>query len=312
MSTMYFAASHTMSRGYYLGDVIILNKVARMFARAIPHDHYILSLMHGDPLNFLWNRFIRDYSVTVITDDWDRGNKEIQYEHLDHRRLRKRVGECVFNTYRELYPRLDGSDRQHVLAGQEAGLGRANIFEYYYYGQLGWDMFPDPPDSHTFGRGVIDMPPYQPVVPQQPSVYIAPWEKCQGNGKFTHDFWRSVVYALLDAGLSVTLNDDRGLMPPGSEDQYKERLRVIFPPFKQLPAIMSQHGCVACGNTGIGWVAGAGEYPLVACEAEDMIFTEYSFQKCGLRSLRCLLREPDPFQMVEAIQNACESSAATT
>lgn len=306
MKTMYLAASHTMQRGYYLGDVIILTKVARMFAEADPHDHYYLSLMVDDPLNFLWHRFIRDYSCTVINDDWDRGNKEIQYAHFDRRRLQNQVGQYTFDTYRELYPRLDGSDRQDVLAGGETGLGRANIFEYYYYGQPGWDMFPASASSRTFGRGVIDMPPHKP--PREPSVYIAPWEKCQGNGVFTHDFWRTVVYRLLDAGLSVTLNDDRGLLPPGTQEQHGGRLRAIYPPFEQLPAIMSRHTCVACGNTGIGWVAGAGEYPLVACEADDMIFTEYSFQKCGLRSLRYHVRHPDPAQMVEGIRNVCESS----
>ncbi|MBS3821601.1 MAG: hypothetical protein KGY81_07555 [Phycisphaerae bacterium] len=303
MKTMYLAASHTLHRGYYLGDVIILVKVATMFAETHPHDYYVLSLMVDDPLNFLWEKFVSDYNVTIIWDDWDRGNKKVQYGHFDRRHLRGCIGEQHFDTYRELYPRLDGSDRQNVLAGGETGLGRANIFEYYYYGQLGWDGFPEPRDSRTFGRGIIEMPPHRPI--DRSLVYIAPWEKCQGNGTFTHDFWRSVVYTLLDAGLSVTLNDNRGLMPPGTEDQYDGRLHRVFPPFHELPGIMSRHTCTACGNTGIGWVAGAGEYPLVACESNQMIFPEYSFEKCGVRSLRHVQREPDPAALVEAIRHAC-------
>ena len=59
-STMYIAANNTMERGYFLGDVITLIKVAYLFVDNEPHDRVLLSLHHHDQLNFLWDRFLRD------------------------------------------------------------------------------------------------------------------------------------------------------------------------------------------------------------------------------------------------------------
>ena len=300
MSTMYFAATHTLQRGYFLGDVIGIIKSSWIMADSEPHEDYVLSLMRDDPLTFLWDRFIREHRAEVIWDAWEPGNRERQYSEFDARRVSKLVKGRRFDTYKELYPRLDGSDRQSIFNGGETGLGRSNIFEYYYFGQPRCDELPPPVKSLEFGRGVVDMPPHAPTEPL--SAYIAPWEKCQGNQVYTHDFWREVVQKLLDAGVRVALNDNRGLMPPNFQH---ERLHVMFPEFRHLAAEMAQYTVTLSGNTGIGWMAGAGEYPLLVCEHPSMCFVEYGFEKCGFQSLKHTQVDPKPDELVARTLEVC-------
>lgn len=130
MSTMYIACNNTMPRGYFLGDILTVIKAAWMFVENEPHDHVVLSLHDREPLNFLWDKFIADNLVTVIYDRWDQGNRDAQFAAFGERLTSRRVKDIPFDTYKELYPRLDGGARQHILCGRENGIGRKNIFSY--------------------------------------------------------------------------------------------------------------------------------------------------------------------------------------
>jgi hypothetical protein len=270
------------------------HQVAWLFVRNEPHDRIILSLHAHDPLNWTWSRFIRENHATVVYDDWLKGPKEIQYSHWAQRRSTRLVSSIPFDTYKQLYPRLDGGDRQGFLCGTERGLGRRNIFEYYYFGQethvellLG---------STSFGTYLIEVP----RIPRKTDrcVFVAPHEKCQGNRVFTHAFWRELVHALLAVDIAVVLNDDgrfcREITSP--------LLSYDFAPLERIAETIASHRLILCGNTGIGRVVGAVGTPLIACEnADAMAFGEYSFQKCGVESLRAVLAEPSVEQVMHAV-----------
>jgi predicted O-methyltransferase YrrM len=289
---MYIAANNCLERGYFLGDVLVLIKTARLFVANEPHGRIILSLHRDDPLNFLWDGFIRDTAATVVLDDWDRPNRPRQYEVLDRRRVERRVQGMPFATYKELYPRLDGGDRQRVLCGRENGLGRRNIFEYTYYGQEEWaDVLAG---STDFGPDVIAAP--SPARLTTRTAFLAPHEKCQRNRYFTLAFWKNLCGRLLAEGVALIVNDNGRFFPrwnpPG--------LTRSFLPFAELVEQIARQRLVVCGNTGIGWAAAATGTPFIALE-KDLIFGEYSFVKCGCRSLVATQTEPDPETVAQAV-----------
>jgi hypothetical protein len=75
-----------------------------------------------------------------------------------------------------------------------------------------------------------------------------------------------------------------------------------FAPLERIAETVASHRLVLCGNTGIGWVAGAVGTPLIACERTDtMAFGEYSFQKCGVESLRAVITDPSVEQVMRAV-----------
>ena len=306
MKTMYIASNNSFETGHFVGDMLGIVKVAWLFARNEPHEQYVLSLHEGEPLNFLWDRFMRKHGVRVVFDRWDKGDRDERYRQFDARRAARRVHDIPFDTYKEMYPRLDGGPRQGALCdGVERGLGRRNIFEYYYFGQE--QCHDDPVGTTEFGRGVIDLPAPSlgPHDTDGPSLWLAPHEKCEGNRVFTHAFWADVVGRLLEAGVRVTVNDGGTPFMAGFAHP---RFARAYPPFGELLGIIRRQHMVVCGNTGIGWVAGACEAPLVAAE-RDLIFTEYSFEKSGLRSLRAVIREPDPTAAARTILDALDDLA---
>lgn len=292
MSTMYIACNNAMPRGYFLGDMLTVIKAAWMFVENEPHDHIILSLHDREPLNFLWNKFIADNLVTVIHDRWHQGNRDAQYAAFGERLTSRQVKGIAFDTYKELYPRLDGGARQAILCGRENGIGRKNIFCYYYFGQQSWRD--DPQGDETFGPELIDVPPAPRST--QRSVLVAPHEKCHGNAIFAHAFWEQVILGLVRAEIEVTVNDDRGFM------QYAEGplLKRSYLPFHELVTQVAAQRLVVAGNNGIGWLAGATGAPLLALE-RNAVFPEYSFAKCGLRSLAAVIDQPDAPRVVQWI-----------
>lgn len=292
MSTIYIACNNCLERGYFLGDVLSVCKIAWLFVQNEPHDEVILSLHKTEPLNWVWEKFIRDNEVKVVWDEWHKGDQLQQYRAFDRRRAKRRVNGTPFDTYRELYPRLDGAGRQAILCGSEQGLGRRNIFEYYYYGQE--HPTPNPIGTTRFGPDVIDQPDVQRRADR--SMFIAPHEKCQNNAIFTHTFWKQVVEGLLDFDIDVTLNDRGGFLP----DLKCDRLHWSFEPLDRIAPEIARQRLVVCGNTGPGWVAAATGVPLIACE-RDMIFSEYGFRKCGFESLVELIDQPDPRRAVNTI-----------
>lgn len=289
MSTMYIACNNSMPRGYYLGDVLTVIKAAWMFVENEPHDHILLSLHDREPLNFLWNKFIADNLVTVIHDRWDKWDRSAHYAAFGERFTRRCVKNIPFDTYKELYPRLDGGERQHFLCGREKGLGRENIFFYYYFGQQSCKE--EPRDGKTFGPGVIDIP--DACRTKCRSVLIAPHEKCHGNARFTHSFWEQVIVGLMNADVHVTINDDRGFMRHAEGPLLA---RTHFP-FQQLAEQVAAQRLVLAGNNGVGWLAGALGTPLLAME-RNALLAEYEFARCGLTSLVDVIDGPDPARVV--------------
>ena len=114
VSTLYLAVNNSLQRGYCLGDVLGIIKTAKVMIENERPEHVLLSLHDDDPLNFLWERFVRENLVTFIHDRWDKTSKHQQYEIFGQRRANRTVKGIPFDIYKELYPRLDGGDRQHI------------------------------------------------------------------------------------------------------------------------------------------------------------------------------------------------------
>jgi hypothetical protein len=75
-----------------------------------------------------------------------------------------------------------------------------------------------------------------------------------------------------------------------------------FVPLDTIVETITGHRLVICGNTGIGWVAGVVETPLLACEKADaMAFGEYSFAKCSVEALRAVIVDPSVEQTVRIV-----------
>jgi len=213
----------------------------------------------------------------VVLDDWPAENPVWANPEFEHRRYERLIKGRKFDTYKELYRRVDGGLRQSLICGSERGLGKS-IFEYYFLGQessmekgLGSGNF----GPESFGW---KWTPTEPV----DSVFVAPHAHCQGNGIFTLAFWRSVICKLLDAGLNVTVNT-----PERSGFGSHERLTYSFK-HDDLPALfrqISNQRLVLCGNTGVGWIAGAHGVPLIGCEPKFFLFLEYRYRQAGVRSL---------------------------
>ena len=291
MGTMYVAANNSVHRGYFVGDVCTMVKAAWMFAENTPCDNYLLSLLRDDPWNYLWDGWVRAQRATVVWDEnWPKGNRDHQYSQWDKRRAERNVHGHPFDVWRELAPRLETAPRHRIFHGKENGLGRRNIFEYYYFGQ------PDCPEpvrgSTWFGPGLFDLPNWYAMDfrDRKPKVFLAPHEKCQGNRVFTHAFWEQVALRLLDKEVEVVCNDNGSPFMAGCSHPLFQK---TYPPANKMAETTVGCSLVLCGNTGTGWIAGATGTPLVAAEC-GMNLGEYSFEKCGLVSLRATVREPNP------------------
>ena len=283
MSTMLIAFNGTTAMGQYLGDTLVSIKTAWLFAQNHPCEKIILALSPTGELNFLWDRFVNHYGVQVVYDSFHPGNMSERFGTWDAWRKTRQIDGLKFDVYKELHRRIDGGLRQTELCGKEAGLGRKNIFEYLYCGQedVRW------PALHTeeFGSELV----YHPVQPALYDVLVAPDAKCQGNGVFTHDFWKDVVRRLLDAGLRVTVNRKDEFLPEITDPAY----RKIYPDFKGLRDEVCRHRLVLCGNTGVGWMAAACGIPLLAMQHDESNMQDYRYEWCGVKSLVDFVREPD-------------------
>jgi hypothetical protein len=127
-------------------------------------------------------------------------------------------------------------------------------------------------------------------------VFIAPHEKCHGNGVFTHAFWEQVILNLTRSGICVTLNDDRGFM----QNAEGPLLKRTFLPFRQLIEQVAAQRLVLAGNNGVGWLAGAIGTPLLAVERNGLL-PEYEFTKCGVTSLVAAIADPDAPRVVDRV-----------
>ena len=303
MTTMLIAFNGTHGIGQHLGDTICHIKVAWMLAQNYPGCHYILTLSPTHDLNFMWKKFIDVNKVEVIFDDWDAGNMDQRFSNWDRWRTERNINGQRFDIYKELYRRIDGGNRQGVLCGHEAGLGRKNIFEYFYFGQEEAKI-PCLNGEH-FGPELF----YAPSIARERAVYIAPYAKCQGNATFTFNYWNDVVRQLVASGVMVTV----GFNGPFCDDLIgNPKFRKIFPCVQDLVTDICRHRLVACGNTGIGWVAGACGIPLLAMQPVDSHFQDYRYEWCGVKSLIDFMENPDVDECVRRIMTEIEKGIVVT
>lgn len=282
MTVLYIAGTHQSESSPFahcLGDVVTSIKVAWLWYETEKPTKTILSLCENEQWNCLWTKFIRETGATVICDQKCR-NKSEHYRLFDQRRRERQINGIQFDVYKELYTRMEGGQRQHALCGEERGLGRKNIFEYFYYGQ---ESFVENPQRTTeFGTDIIDFTRAQ----RKRKVLIAPHAKCQGNHVFTYDFWRRVVEKLIDAKVDVTINDDHDRI--GIRDSCQVRMSQP----ENIANDVAEFALLACGNTGIGWVAGATGTPLFGMEPPWFNMMDFRYRECGVQSLRKLFSEP--------------------
>lgn len=281
--TMYIAANTCKERGVYLGDVLTMIKTAWLFVENEPHDKYVLSLMEDDVFNFLWYRFIAVNNVKVVYDNWQKNNN-ITWLNYDIRLHEKKVTGIPFDTYKELYPRLEGGNRQSRLCGKEIGLGASNIFKYFYVGQP--VSAENPINTENFDENIVYFKHWN---YKNNTVFVAPEEKCQGNRIFTIDFWVSIIKKLDSLGVKVHINSNKQPFKLLENDNVK----CVFPSYPKLFETLNQYSVVLCGNTGIGWCASATATPMIAFERTgQMTFAEYSFTSCGCKSLVTKIEDP--------------------
>lgn len=291
MNTMYIAFSGTFEGGHKLGDCITMVKACYLFVENEPHDKIILSLNPRHKLNFLWKKFIDKYDVQVVYDDFPLNDKDVMYKIFHERRITRRIQNIKFDSYKELYLRVEGGKRQKYLCGEERGLGRKNIFEYYYFGQenkpekcIGGD---------NFKNNLIYYTPDRNKIPKK-SVFVSPLAVSQGNSIFTFDFWKEVVKILVEQDIFIFLNTNQINL---FEDIKSEKIEFTYEntnDFETLLNRVASQQLVVCGNTGVGWFAGATGTPLMAMEPPFFWFMDYRYKECGVESLKKLFAEPNP------------------
>lgn len=302
MSVILVAFNGTTQMGQFLGDTITSIKAAYLCVQNSTASKVVLALSRQGELNFLWRKFIDTFNAEVVYDDFDPGNNDQRYAAWDQWRAEREIDGRKFDVYRELYRRIDGGLRQAKLCGGEKGLGRKNIFEYFYYGQEG--KIPPCVGGDSFDDTLI----YYKLSPPQRAVFLAPKAKCQGNNKFTFQYWDAVVRKLVASGVSVTVNHDGEFC----EDLKGPLYQRIFPAHKDLVDEVCKHKIVVCGNTGIGWVAGATGTPLLAMQPHDSNMQDYRYEWCGVKSLVEFIEQPDADYCVRRILEELEKCTILT
>lgn len=294
---MYIAFSGTYEMGHKLGDCITMLKACYLFAENEPHDKIIISLNPKHKLNFLWDKFIDQYDVDVIYDNLQSNDPNHLYNILNERKINKKINNISFDTYKELYLRIHGGKRQKFLCDVERGLGRKNIFEYYYYGQeskpencIGGDHLKSDLVYYCSDREKT----------LKKSVFISPLAISQGNKIFNFEFWKNVVLNLIKEKIHVYLNTNNDFFNDISSDlitfTYQENDN-----FRKLLNRIANQKLVVCGNTGIGWFAAATGTPLMAMEPPFFWFMDYRYKECGVESLKQIFAEPNPQIISNAI-----------
>ena len=289
MSTMLISFNGTRMNGNFMGDQLCALKTAYLFVQSEPSvDKVILSMSPKNEMNFLWERFIINPKgdgnvppVEVVLDEFHPGDWSERHTAWNKWRAERKIGDLRFDHYRELYLRIHGAQRQTVLCGSERGLGKRNIYSYWYCGQ---EHRPDelPPSVDWFDDTLI----FHPVRTSERDVYISPHCKTQGNMTFTFDYWSDVVHRLVDMGVSVTVGYDG----PFCEDLLSSPL--LNPLYQkhwgdhiQWMEQVCKHKMVACGNTGTGWLAAACGVPMITMEPHNSVMADHRYRECGLRNI---------------------------
>lgn len=261
-----------------MGDQLCMLRTAYLFVENTPDvTKVIMSVSLGNEMHFLWTKFIEKYDVELVYDNWNPGDWSSRWVAWDKWREERSIEGRPFDVYKELYLRIHGMQRQMLLCGSECGLGRRNIYSYWWCGQ---DGCPDelPPSVDRFDDTLVHHPPLTPTC----DVYISPHAKTQGNVTFTFDFWTEVVHRLLDVGVTVTVGYD-GYFCENLNDHplYKKHWGNHMQWMEQV----CQHKLVACGNTGTGWLAAACGVPMITMEPPNSQMPDHRFRECGLRNI---------------------------
>lgn len=287
MATMLIAQNETRESGSFMGDQLCSLRAAYMFVEHQPDvTKVIMSVSRANEMSFLWEKFIRKYDVELVYDDWNPGDWSSRFTAWDKWYQDRSIDGKQFDHYRELYLRIHGHIRQTYLCGSERGLGRRNIYSYWYCGQ---ENCPNelPPEVDWFDDTLVDHPPHTPTR----DVYISPHAKTQGNVTFTFEFWSDVVHRLVDAGVTVTVGFDGYFCPDlHNHPLYKQH----WGDHRQWMDQLCSHKLVACGNTGTGWLAAACGTPMITMEPPNSQMPDHRYRECGLRNIVEVVDRPDP------------------
>jgi len=273
---MLIANNCTRESGSFCGDQLCALKAAYLFVENQPNiERVIMSVSPGNEMHFLWQRFIDEYEVELVYDTWNPGDWESRWTAWNKWQKDREIDGKKFDHYRELYLRIHGAQRQTALCGFERGLGRKNIFEYWFFGQ---EHLPE----ICVGSDVYDVEIDHPLLIFERDVYVSPHCKTQGNVTFTFDYWTQVVHKLIDAGLTVTVGYDGYFC----EDLVQHPLyKRHWGDHKQWMEQVCRHRIVACGNTGTGWLAAACGVPMITMEPHNSVMMDHRYRECGLRNL---------------------------
>lgn len=292
---LYVGANNCIKCGDFLGDTITQVIAQSIVWESIRPERTIISLYTGNPLNLLWDGYIKRSQAKVVMDAPINGNIAAKYAMLDARRTARQVGDDAFDHYRECYRCMDQNGRTAALGARNA-VALNSIIETYYYGQ----------------ESALPMP-YWSSCPQHFAlprwagggdyVFISPLEKCQNNAIYSFPMWREVVLLLLEAGLNVVVND---------RSKFCHDLKVVktFLPFREMFDQIAAARVVACGNTGTMWAAGACGTPSVICESPGVAMPMYSVHRARLAGVRYVCPEPDPSAIATRIIDAYEEIGA--
>ena len=312
MSTMLIANNCTRENGQFCGDQLCYLKAAYLFVQNAPPDvdRIVMAMSPGNEMAFLWEKFIEVHNVQVVYDDLNPGDNDGRWAMWDRWRASRKIGDTPFDIYKELFLRIHGAHRQHVLCGSERGLGRRNIYEYLWFGQ---EDRPDAPPrdwvSEWFNHGVATSYTYSgrtpddhlihhPARTHERDVYISPHAKTQGNQVFTFDFWAEVVHRLVDAEVTVTVGYDGYFCPELNGHPYFQR---YWGDHRAWMEQICRHRLVACGNTGTGWLAAACGVPMITMEPPNSVMADHRYRECGLRNIVEVVSEPDPHYVAKQI-----------
>ncbi len=284
MTVMLIAFNGTRESGNFMGDQLCSLKTAYLFVENQPDvDRVLMSMSRANEFNFLWDKFIEKHKVEAVWDDWNPGDWDSRWMAWDiwrtNREIQLNDGTPVkIDHYRELYLRIHGAQRQNVLCGMERGLGRRNIYQYWYTGQ---EHCPEElsPEVDWFDDTLINHPERT----KERDVYISPHCKTQGNLTFTFEFWADVIHKLVDMGVSVTMGWDAYWF---CEDLNSHSLfKRHWGDHKQWMEEICKHKMVACGNTGTGWLAAACGVPMITMEPHHSMMADHRYRECGLRNI---------------------------
>ena len=294
MATMLIAQNETRESGSFMGDQCCSLKAAYLFVENQPDvDRVIMSVSRANEMHFLWEKFIRKYNIELVYDDWNHGDWGSRWAAWDQWRAERKIQGIPFDHYRELYLRIHGLQRQTALCGWERGLGRRNIYSYWYCGQ---ENCPEelPVSVDWFDDTLIDHPPLKP----ERDVYISPHAKTQGNFTFTFDFWSEVTRRLIDAGVTVTVGYDGYFC----EDLHNHPCyRKFWGSHQEWMAEICKHKLVACGNTGTGWLAAACGVPMITMEPPNSQMPDHRYRECGLRNIVEVVDTPNAEYVAQRI-----------